>query len=582
MSNALCAESAASSDLLSVVLNHVGEAIFVKDRSHRFVWLNEACCKLLGVEQGSLVGRTDLDLPPELDLHGGGDELLFETGEEQAGELTLTDAKGRLRSVSIRRTLYRDTDDTPFLVGVLRDVTERKQAVKLLLHQALHDRMTGLGNRSLFERYLQRAIDGARRHGKGLAVICLDVDHFSVVNDTLGHQAGDSLLIAVARRLRSVLRPRDPVARLSGDEFACLLAHCEDPPTALRIAERIHESFRQPFQVGNTEAHLTVSIGIAWSSPEESSQDLLRFAGVALRRAKRKGAGSQLFEAAIDGAATERLHLQNDLRRALRKREFVLHYQPVMDMESGQVAGVEALVRWLHPTRGLIPPDRFIPLAEETGLIVPLGDWVLHEACRQAVRWKQKLGLASSFTVSVNLSAKQVRDRRLASRAQEILDETGLPPNELILELTENVLLEETARARELCEVGVRLAIDDFGTGYASLAYLRDLPVSMLKIARPFISKLGVDVVDTSLVNTILTLVQDLGLIGVAEGIEEPKQATLLRQMRCQLAQGFLFAKPMPAATAEEFLTRNGCRSAPALLRLVPMAEEELAWQESA
>lgn len=538
MPNALCAESAASSELLSVVLNRVGDAIFVKDRGHRFVWLNDACCKLLGVEEGSLVGKTDLELPPELDLHGGADELLFETGEEQAGEVTLTNAEGRVRSFSIRKTLYRDADDTPFLVGVLRDVTERKHAVKLLLHQALHDRLTGLGNRSLFERYLQRAIEGSRRHRKGLAVLCLDVDHFNVVNDTLGHQAGDSLLVAIARRLRSVLRPRDPLARLSGDELACLLGYCEDSQTALRVAARIHEAFRQPFPVGDTQAQVTVSIGIAWSPAEASSRDLLRFADVALRRAKRKGGGgSQLFDAAIDAAATERLHAQNELRRALSQGELVLYYQPVIDMETGKAGGVEALVRWVHPTRGLIPPDRFIPLAEETGLIVALGDWVLREACRQAVRWKRQLRLDSDFTMSVNLSAKQLRAPRLPERIREILKETGLAADELILELTENVLLEETERARELREVGVRLAIDDFGAGYAS---------------------------------------------SVAEGIEEPKQAALLRQMRCHFAQGFLFARPMPAAEVEEFLTRNACRSAPALLRLVPVREEEFAWQESA
>ncbi|HYN22650.1 MAG TPA: bifunctional diguanylate cyclase/phosphodiesterase [Thermoanaerobaculia bacterium] len=432
--------------------------------------------------------------------------------------------------------------------------------MKLLLHQALHDRLTGLPNRTLFERSMRRGIDFARRHGKGLAVLCFDLDHFAVVNESLGHQAGDRLLAAVARRVHSVLRLNDRVARLSGDEFVCLVESCDDPQAALRIADRIHGALRQPFKVGDTQAHVSASIGIAWSSGEEASLDLLRFASVALRRSKRKGGGAVVFDAAIDSAATQRFHAQDELRQALENGELILHYQPVVDMETGQAAGAEALVRWIHPTRGLIPPNDFIPLAEETGLIVPIGDWVLQEACRQAVRWKWRLGLGSRFTMSVNVSAKQLRDPEFPGRVRKVLEETGLPAGELVLELTENVLIEETARARELRAIGVQLAIDDFGTGYASLAYLRELPVSILKIARPFISNLGQDPVDTSLVNTIVKLVQDLGLVGVAEGIETLNQAALLRALRCDLGQGFLYARPMPAVKFEEYVAQQKSR----------------------
>jgi len=585
MPNALTDESIAATELLSLTLEAVEDPIFIKDSEHRFVLLNGAFCKLFGVEPEALIGRTGLDLtaPCQVDLHSGSDEAVFETGEDYAGEQAVTDARGQARIVSIRKTLYRTAAGVPFLFGVLHDITDRKHAVKLLLHQALHDRLTGLGNRALFERYLQKGIDGARRSGRGLAVLCLDVDHFNVVNDTLGHRSGDALLVAVARRIRSVLRPRDPVARLSGDEFACLAGYCEEPKMALRIAERLHEAFRQPFTVEDTQAQLSVSIGVAWSPAEETSQDLLRFADIALRRAKRKGGGgSQLFDSTTDGAATQRLHVQNDLRRALSRRELVLHYQPVVEMDSGRIAGVEALVRWVHPTRGLISPDQFIPLAEESGLIVPLGDWVLQEACRQAASWKRQLRLGSGFTMSVNLSAKQLRRPLLASRVREVLDETGLAAGDLILELTENLLVEETLRATELRDVGVTLAIDDFGTGYASLAYLRNLPVCMLKIGQTFISKLGLDVVDTSLVKTILTLVQDLGLVSVAEGVEEQRQATLLRQMGCHFAQGYLFARPMPAADVEELLTRSAPRVRSAPLALVTAPQEALMLQQIA
>ncbi len=565
MSNAF-SDPSATTELLKATLDAVGDPVFVKDRERRFLLLNDACCQLLGVTPGSSVGRTERELDPHspVNLSSDNDEMVFETGEDQVGEQTLIDSEGRMRIVSIRKTLFKNGAGEPFLVGVLHDVTERKQAVRLLLHQALHDRLTGLGNRVLFERYLRKGTDAARRHGRGLTVICFDPDRFNVINETLGHQAGDRLLVAIARRLQSVLRPRDQVARLSGDKFACLVESCEGPQDAMRVADRVREAFRQPFHVGSTQAYVSLSIGIAWSPGAEASEDLLRFADVALRRAKRKGGSSEVFDAGIDTAATERFHAQNELQRALQQGELVLYYQPLVEMESGRVSGAEALVRWMHPTRGLVPPDEFIPLAEETGLIVPLGDWVLQEACRQKVLWKRRLGLGSDFTMSVNVSAKQLRDPGLAARTLEILGQTGLRADELVFELTENVLLEETARAHELRDVGVRLAIDDFGTGYASLGYLRDLPVSMLKIARPFISKLGRDVVDTSLVNMILTLVQDLGLVSVAEGVEDPKQAKLLRQLRCNFAQGFLFARPMPAAEFERFVARNNFARRPA------------------
>jgi diguanylate cyclase (GGDEF)-like protein/PAS domain S-box-containing protein len=567
MAKAFTDQSVATTELLGIILNAVGDPMFVKDREHRFVMLNDACCKLLGVEPETLIGRTSLDgdLSCEVDLHPGSDEGVFATGEDHLSEQTLTDARGQTRTMTVRKSFYQNSSGVPYLVGVLRDVTERRQAVKLLLHQAFHDGLTGLGNRAFFERCLRKAIEHAQRSDRGLAVLCLDVDRFTAVNDTLGYRAGDRLLAAVSRRLQSVLRMSDRLARLSGDEFACLVENCEKSEDAVRVAERIHEAFRRPFEVDGTPVQVTVTLGVAWSPGQETSEDLLRFSDVALHRAKRTGQGTQVFDAGIDAAATRRLHACNELAQALQRGEFVLYYQPLVDMESGRVCGVEALLRWNHPDRGLIPPDEFIPLAEETGLIVPLGDWVLQEACRQAMRWKWALGPGRELTMSVNVSAKQLRDSGFAARAREILQETGMPAGELVLELTENVLLQEMERARELRDLGVRLAIDDFGTGYASLAYLRELPVSMLKIARPFISKLGLNVVDTSLVNTILMLGQDLGLLCVAEGIEELKQANLLRELRCHFGQGYLFAKPMPAADFEKFAKKDApvCRLAP-------------------
>jgi diguanylate cyclase (GGDEF)-like protein/PAS domain S-box-containing protein len=576
MSKACTDQTVAATELLGIILNAVGEPMFVKDRDHRFVLLNDACCKFFGVEPEALIGRTSLDqeLPCEVDLSPGSDESVFETGEDHFSEQTLTDLRGQKRTMTIRKSLYQNGSGSPYLVGVLRDVTERRQAVKLLLHQAFHDRLTGLGNRAYFERCLRKGVDDARRFGQGLAVLCLDIDRFTAVNDTLGYRAGDRLLAAVSRRLQTFLRMSDRLARLSGDEFACLIENCEVPEDAVRIADRLHGAFHQPFKIGDTQAHVTVTIGVAWSPSQGTSADLLRFADVALHRAKRTGLDTGVFDAKADAAATRRLHAHNELKQALERNEFTLYYQPLIDMESNKVCGAEALLRWLHPTRGLVPPDEFIPLAEETGLIVPLGDWVLQEACRQAVCWKRDLRL-DEFSISVNVSAKQLRDSGFAARTREILEETGLKAKDLVLELTENVLLEEMVRARELRDLGVRLAIDDFGTGYASLAYLRELPVSILKIARPFISKLGRDVIDTSLVNTILMLGRDLGLISVAEGIEEPKQAALLRQLHCHLGQGYLFAKPMPAGDFARFAEKGlpVCRLVPPLQVFSPVEE---------
>jgi diguanylate cyclase (GGDEF)-like protein/PAS domain S-box-containing protein len=540
-------------DFLRGIVEAVSEPVFVKDPQHRFVLVNDACCELLGVERGELIGRERHGEASPADRRG--EELILRGDGEQHASQILRDRLGRLHRVSVRKFLYRDAQGTPFIVGVMNDDPAGAPLARLLSYLLLHDRLTGLPSRALFEQQLRAGLERAQQEGTGLAVLSLDVDRLTAVNETLGHQAGDQLLVSVVRRLKSILRPQDPLARVGGDELCCLIERCETPGDAAQIAERIHRSLQRTFKVAGTWVRVTASVGIAWSAGAESAEDLLRFAEAALRRAKKAGGDtSRTFDPPIDGVSTERLHLQNELHQALRHGELALHYQPIVALDSGRIRGAEALVRWQHPVRGLVMPDHFIPLAEENGMIVPLGEWVLIEACRQVVRWERDGRIDDDFVINVNLSPRQLQEPGLSARIGEILRETGLPAHRLQLELTELAILKETAKACELRDLGIRLAIDDFGTGYASLASLRELPVNTLKIARTFISKLGDDTVDASLVRTILALVRDLNLACVAEGIETCLQWALLREMRCQLGQGFLFSRPLPGPGFEVLL----------------------------
>jgi diguanylate cyclase (GGDEF)-like protein len=417
------------------------------------------------------------------------------------------------------------------------------------IRHAFNDSLTGLPNRALLLDRLDLALGRAEREGKPVSVLFLDLDGFKVVNDSLGHVAGDMLLIDVARRLRGCLRRGDTAARIGGDEFAILLGDIGCPELAPLVAERVIAALREPFTVLAREVFVSASIGIA--SGLDDAQDLLRNADVAMYRAKRTGEDGSYatFEPSMHAAVVERLEIEADLRRAIERDELVLHYQPIVELGSGRVVGLEALLRWAHPARGLVMPLEFIPLAEETRLIVELDRWVLREACRQAALWREHAETEPPW-ISVNVSGMHLLDGSLGADAAAALAESGLDAASLSLEITETVLVQDVAAAvhglEELRALGVSIAIDDFGTGYSSLRYIRRFPADMLKIAKPFVDDLN-DETDVALVRTIVALADSLGLRTVAEGIEETRQLERLRELGCTLGQGYLFARPLAA-----------------------------------
>jgi diguanylate cyclase (GGDEF)-like protein/PAS domain S-box-containing protein len=440
-----------------------------------------------------------------------------------------------------------------------RDITERKQFEDQLRHQALHDRLTGLPNRALLQDRLEQALAGQARRGGCVGVLFLDLDDFKSVNDTAGHVVGDAMLEAVAIRLGTLIRPTDTVARLGGDEFAVLTEALPDPQEATKLAERLHQGLRQPLLVEGHElfAHASIGISIA-TAPGAAAEDLLRQADVAMYVAKGEGKNRhRLFDHAMHQDVVERMALQSELTRAVERYQLILHYQPVVALDTGRLTGVEALVRWQHPERGLVPPGSFIPLAEQTGLIVSLGRWVLQAACRQLHQWEQA-GLGGGLDLAVNVSVRQLKEPGFVATAAEVLDQTGLEPGRLILEITESLLMENIDGLldvlHDLRGLGVRLAIDDFGTGYSSLAYLVKLPVQLLKIDRSFITRLDDDANNTTLVCSILKLAHDLQLQTVAEGIEQKHLAEQLHRLGCDKGQGYYFSRPLPAADLEETL----------------------------
>jgi diguanylate cyclase (GGDEF)-like protein/PAS domain S-box-containing protein len=460
--------------------------------------------------------------------------------------------------IELSVTVVQDADATLF-TSIIRDVTERKAFEGQLAHQASHDPLTSLPNRALFTDRLSHALARAARQQSVVAVLFLDLDGFKVVNDSLGHDVGDQLLVAVAERLVGCLRPGDTVARLGGDEFTVLLEDLSDARDAARVAERIIAALRAPFTIGGREVVISASIGIAHGAGEgEQAIDLWRNADIAMYRAKQAGKGRyEVFDRQMGHQALERLALEADLRRAIERREFSLVYQPKVELATGRIVGVEALVRWLHPERGVVPPSAFIPLAEETGLILPLGEWVLAEACRQACAWQRGRPGADALLMSVNLSIRQFQHPALVAEVARILAESGLEPGRLVLEITESVVTDDALATidtlRRLKELGVQLAIDDFGTGYSSLSYLKSFPVDILKIDKSFIGG-SEEAGGLAILSAVIGLARALGLTVVAEGVEKVEQLARLRALEAELGQGYLFSKPLTADAVGELL----------------------------
>jgi diguanylate cyclase (GGDEF)-like protein len=444
---------------------------------------------------------------------------------------------------------------------------EKGQLSKQLVHQAFHDALTGLANRALLVDRVDHAL---KRRGAGLlALLFIDLDDFKTINDSLGHEAGDQLLIAVGERLTSCLRPADTAARLGGDEFAILLEDL-DAPGAQLVTQRIEEAMERPLRVGADEISASASIGLAiWDGQPTTADELLSQADLAMYRAKRAGATDHVvFEASMKLEVVERLALKADIERAVERAEFTLHYQPIVDLASGRLTSLEALVRWPHAKRGMVGPDLFIPLAEETGLIIPLGTFVLREACRRLREWHLSHPRLRKVAVNVNVSMRQLADPTFVDDVLEILTSTEVDPHCVILEITERLILETTPEILEGLErlraVGVRLAIDDFGTGYSSLSSLRGFPVDVVKLAKDFIDTIENDASSRAYAAAIIKLGQVLGLQTLAEGIETPAQAEVLRKQGCELGQGWHFGRPAPMESIETLLASQEATLLPA------------------
>ena len=471
---------------------------------------------------------------------------------------------------ALRTNLLADENVRGIVLNI-RDVSERKAFEEQLSHQAFHDPVTGLANRALFRDRVEHAMQRRSRDGKPVSVLFMDLDDFKTINDSLGHAAGDALLVEVGERVRDTLRTADTTARLGGDEFAVLLEDGGDGARAAEVAVRILASLDAPFVLEEKEVFVHASIGIA-SADEHSeltasdADALLRNADAAMYMAKQGGKGRyQVFEPTMHHTALHRLELKADLQRALDHEELVLHYQPVIELATGKITGFEALVRWDRPERGLVPPVEFIPLAEETGLIIPIGRWVLNEAIVAARRLQEGFPSDPPLHMAVNLSARQIQHPDFVRDVESVLREVGLDANDLILEITESVMMDDLDRSiqrlAELRAIGVRLAVDDFGTGYSSLNYIRRLPIDVLKVDKSFVDGISEGGEESALTAAIIDLAGILHLRPVAEGIERAEQLEQLRALDCELGQGFYFTAPLPLEETEQLLEARSTRA---------------------
>jgi diguanylate cyclase (GGDEF)-like protein/PAS domain S-box-containing protein len=473
----------------------------------------------------------------------------------------LTDGAGRQRQAESTITnLLADPNVGAFVLNT-RDETERAVLAEQLRRRAFHDPLTELPNRALLADRAAQAFARSQRTGKSVAVMVVDLDAFKLINDGFGHQAGDLLLSAVAKRLGQAIRPEDTAARLGGDEFVVLMESIETTEDAMTLAERVHYTLSEKFVIGDNEHHISASVGVAiGANPHTNFDQLISDADVALYVVKGAGKnGVQLYQSDMHKEASERFKLQGELREALEKEEFWLLYQPQFSSDGKQLEGFEALVRWNHPVHGLMPPERFIPLAEETGLIVPLGRWVLEQALRQLAAWDRTTPVPHPPSMSVNVSAIQLNSASWLSDVQSTLRRYGIAPQRLILEITESTLIESSKRLTKtlqtIKDMGVRLAIDDFGTGYASVSYLRDLPVDILKVDKSFVASSG-DGRGRELLEAIVNIGHVLSLVTIAEGIEQPSQLDTIRAAGCDVAQGFLLSKPLAHEQAQRLIAQ--------------------------
>jgi len=549
-----------SSARFRAFFDHAGIAIQLLTLEGVITEANAACRELFGYDDAELLGRDIAGLLVEVDdssVATGCAEVM--AGVRDAVELEREFRHKDGRAVWAQVTLARvQRGDDPRLMAMLQDVTERKRMEAALTRQAFEDELTGLANRALFRDRLRHALGRRTRSNADVAVLLLDLDGFKRVNDSLGHAAGDALLHAIAQRIAGTVRAGETVARLGGDEFAVVIEALTEGDDPVLLAERLLRVIARPVTVADREVVVGVSIGLAVAQPGEDADAVLRNADTAMYSAKQSGKHCvRRFDPSMHARALVWLEIEQDLRRALAHQEFTIHFQPLLRLESGVLRGFEALVRWNHPRRGLVPPSEFLPVAEETGLIVSVGRWVLAEACRQAQRWPA-VGDAP-LSVSVNVAPRQLEHDAFLSDVRAALDESALPPGRLILEITESQIMRTPELAREklqaIRELGVRIAIDDFGTGYSSLSHLQFFPVDELKIDRTFVARLGDGEREASFVRTMVSLARSLGVEVVAEGIELEAQRDFLNGLGCETGQGFLFSRPMPAPELAAYLS---------------------------
>ncbi len=548
------------------IFEHATEGIFQTTPSGRYLDANPALARIYNYPSPEIMIAALQDIQQQLYVQQSRrDEfvrLMFESGNVRNFESEVYRQDGSSIWISENARAVKDVHGVvQFYEGTVVDITERKQHEEKLQHQASHDILTGLPNRMLLMDRIERAISRAKREAQKAAVVFVDLDNFKLINDSLGHHVGDRLLLEMASRLSTCIRNQDTVARLGGDEFVLVLTEQSEGPGVIHIIRRLLEVIAQPWIDEGHEYSLSCSIGIScYPCDGDSAETLLKCADVAMYEAKGAGKNTfHFFTPELNQAVTERLALANDLRRAVEREEFRVYYQPRVDVHTGQIVGAEALIRWQHPEKGLIPPDNFIPIAEETGLIIPMGQWILHEACRQNRAW-QEAGL-QPICVSVNLSPIQFRQPGLIEAVMNALQQTALNASFLELELTESFFMQDAERINDaitaLKSLGVALSIDDFGTGYSSLSYLKRFPVNHLKIDKSFVQEINTSPDDAAIVRAIITLGHELGLKVVAEGVETLANYKFLQQHNCDEIQGYYFSRPVPAPDME-ILLRHG------------------------
>ena len=561
-----------SKEYVGNIIKSMNDALVVVSPEGRILNVNGATCRLLGYEEGELIDRPFALILVEESSVAGGDRGPSTISVAATGDNTYVTKDGQKIPVSLSTSTMHDGDGKPMgLICVAQDITERKQAEEQITRMAYFDSLTNLPNRKLFQDRLNLAILHSGRHERLLALLFLDLDDFKRINDIFGHSVGDHLLKEVAERLKQSVRKSDSlsryfveddsnftVARFGGDEFAVILPEIVNTEDAAKVAGRILDAMAKPFYLDNHEVFVGASIGITICPFDGTDSDtMLKNADSAMYHAKSQMKNNyQFYKQSMNEAAFQKLSLENNLRRALERNEFLLYYQPQINLMTGQIVGMEALIRWKHPEKGMIPPAEFIPLAEETGLILPIGRWVLQTACLQNKAW-QAAGLRP-VCISVNLSSQQFKQQSIKGDITSALQDSGLDPKYLILEITESILMQNTdtvaAMLHDLNEMGLRTSMDDFGTGYSSLNYLRHLPLFSIKIDRSFVKDIATNPDDATIAKAIIAMAHSLKLHVIAEGVETEEQMRFLKELGCDEMQGYLLSRPIPTEDASQFL----------------------------